>query len=164
MGDAADVHVCTCKSGEEESEFGDHDLATPFVLVGANELPPALAAAALASLTAFGLRNGITLDVSPFVPTHGARRAWDGYSFGEPVIGLVTWRGVGEVRIGGVPGLLVAQVTAVDDETAGDALARAGTDVYFVSFATAADADRVVLTPEPGFPLPNAPGARDGER
>jgi hypothetical protein len=79
---------------------------------------------------------------------------WNGYSMGEPVIGFVTWRGVGEVRMNGVPGLLVAEVTVTDDAPVEATLADARVDLYFVAFATASDAGRVAIVRTPGFPLP----------
>ena len=58
------------------------------------------------------------------------------------------------MRLNGVPGLLVAELTVTDDEPAEAAIADGRIDLYFVAFATASDAERVALVRTPGFPLP----------
>lgn len=141
-------------SGDQDFDPDQPDSAKPFEAVGVDQLPSGLPRAALDAVAEFGARTGIALDVSSFVPSRAALRAWYGYSMGEPVIGFVTRRGVGEVRLNGVPGLLVAEVTSMDDESADEALADAPLDVYFVAFATASEAERVALVRTPGFPLP----------
>jgi hypothetical protein len=125
----------------------------PFDSIPLDELPLGLVGAALEVLAGFGSRIGTALEVSDFAPMQAAWRHWMGYSHGEPVVEFTTWRGVGEVRIGGLPGLLAVDATACEDEPAADAIAR-GPEVYFVPFATAHDAERIALAPRPGFPMP----------
>jgi hypothetical protein len=85
----------------------DHDLdlgpdqpesRNAFEPIGLSVLPAALARAVPPMVARFGGRTGVRLELPCFEPTHGARRAWNGYAMGEPVIGFVTWRAVSEVR------------------------------------------------------------------
>ncbi|ABS28201.1 hypothetical protein [Anaeromyxobacter sp. Fw109-5] len=148
---------------EQDFDPDQPEEARPFELTDLAVLPAGLAPAALDAIARWGARNGVALDAPSFVPTRAAVRTWNGYSMGEPVIGLLTWRGVGEVRMNGVPGLLVAEVTVTDDAPIDATLADARVDLYFVAFATAFDAERVAIVRTPGFPFPLI-GAVEGTR
>lgn len=140
-------------SDDQDFDPDQPEEARPFELADVGALPTRLAPAALEAIAGCGARSGLPLEMRSFVPTRAAVRTWNGYSMGEPVIGFVSWRGVSEVWMNGVPGLLVAEMTVTDDAP-DETIADAGVDLYFVAFATASDAERVALVRRPGFPLP----------
>jgi hypothetical protein len=147
-------------SDDQDFDPDQPEEARPFELADPALLPAALVPAALEAIARCGTRKGVALDVPSFVPTRAAVRTWNGYVMGEPVIGFITWRGVGEVRVNGVPGVLVAEMTVTDDEPVDATIADAR---YFVAFATASDAERVALVRTPGFPLPLDRAAQGAE-
>jgi hypothetical protein len=150
-------------SDDQDFDPDQPEAALPFELAGVAALPAGFASAALEAIARCGTRNGIALDVPSFVPVRAAVRTWNGYSMGEPVIGFITWRSVGEVRMNGVPGLLVAEMTVTDDAPVDETIADARVDLYFVAFATDSDAERVALVRTPGFPLPLDRAAQGAE-
>lgn len=149
-------------SDDQDFDPDQPEAARPFEVTELAVLPPRLASAALEAIARCATRNGVALDVPSFVPARAAIRTWNGYAMGEPVIGFITWRGVGEVRMNGVPGVLVAEMTVTDDAPV-DAIADARLDLYFVAFAMASDAERVALVRTPGFPLPLDRAAQGAE-
>jgi hypothetical protein len=139
---------------DQDYDADQPEASRPFELTDVALLPAGFVPAALEAIARCCACNGVALDAPPFTPTRAAVRKWNGYSMGEPVIGLVDWRGVGEVRLNGVPGLLVAALTVMDDAPVDATIADGRIDLYFVAFATASDAGRVALVRTPGFPIP----------
>ncbi len=137
----------------EDPETVD-ETSESFQIAPVHELPTGIVPAARRAIEEAAQRSGVWLDASEFTPLAAARREWAGRAFGVEVVRFLTWRAVGEIRIGRSSGLLVAELTLVDDEPGDDALAREGVALRVVAFATPADAERIALEPVPGELVP----------
>ena len=80
--------------GDQDFDPDQPEAARPFELTDVALLPAGFAAAVLEAFARSGARASLALNAASFVPTRAASRTWNGYSWGEPVIGFVDWRAV----------------------------------------------------------------------